>query len=408
MSSTILKRKRTRTADSYDEDDKRRGRPRVEKQDESAADRRRTQIRMAQRAYRQRKESTLEDLRKRVSDLTNTIELMNKIFTEFKDRLKASSLSEGQVFNLHEASAQLEQLVQDARNPTEDGNTQPVAVHRDSAASLVSGSPSANPEETYDSSSWLDKAAVASTRQANVDDAVVSALGYRWTTENGDLPQATETSITAKAKEIPQPQIIPDYQPSAVDNSRLGMFYSIPSDLSPPRTYSFQETSFARRVLRACLEHAYHTVLNPDLRQDEYHRAFRLALMCRDRSKIVASLKSRLDRGPHEDLDISTAALLHIGGAGTHFPRRDTFGNIVPKKESYNLGLMGPQALALLENAARDNISIDMTVSIAGFEGEWYDSHDVQGYLEGQYSLHIHLLPRDCHMLTSDREGNLH
>ena len=79
----------------------------MDKQDESAADvdsplvnyykettaryhadlfnqRRRTQIRMAQRAYRQRKESTLDELRKRVSDLTNTIELMNKSFLDFQ------------------------------------------------------------------------------------------------------------------------------------------------------------------------------------------------------------------------------------------------------------------------------------------------------------------------------------
>jgi hypothetical protein len=61
MESRMRKRARTSNASSDGDDDgKKRGRPRVEKQDESAADRRRTQIRMAQRAYRQRKESTLE------------------------------------------------------------------------------------------------------------------------------------------------------------------------------------------------------------------------------------------------------------------------------------------------------------------------------------------------------------
>ena len=51
-------------------------------------------------------------------------------------------------------------------------------------------------------------------------------------------------------------------------------------------------------------------------------------------------------------------------------------------KTSHKLGTIGPQNLALLESAFRDNISIDMTVEIAGFEGEWFDPYDVQGYLE--------------------------
>lgn len=59
-----------------------------------------------------------------------------------------------------------------------------------------------------------------------------------------------------------------------------------------------------------------------------------------------------------------------------------SFGNLLPKRESRNIGKIGPQTLALLDNASRDQISLDMTVEIAGYEGEWFDSNDVQGYLE--------------------------
>lgn len=38
---------------------------------------------------------------------------------------------------------------------------------------------------------------------------------------------------------------------------------------------------------------------------------------------------------------------------------------------------MNPQTLSLLDNAASD-----ITVEVAGFEGEWFDTQDVQGYLE--------------------------
>jgi hypothetical protein len=105
-------------------------------------------------------------------------------------------------------------------------------------------------------------------------------------------------------------------------------------------------------------------------------------LLGRDRSKITAALRAVIDRGPHEDLDFWEAPHIHVGGAGTHYPRRDPFGNLLPKKLSYNVGRVGPQTLSMLENAAKANLSTNMTVELAGFEGEWFDPYDVQGYLE--------------------------
>lgn len=46
------------------------------------------------------------------------------------------------------------------------------------------------------------------------------------------------------------------------------------------------------------------------------------------------------------------------------------------------MGKIGPQTLALLDNVSREQVTSDMTVEIAGYEGEWFDAGDVQGYLE--------------------------
>ena len=125
MAEPPSRKKRTRRDRSPDSDaEKRRGRPRVDKQDESAADRRRTQIRLAQRAYRQRKESSLDELRRRVSELTTTIELMNKSFSECKERLCTSTLEHGQMMDLEDLSSQFELFVKDARNPSEERKSQ--------------------------------------------------------------------------------------------------------------------------------------------------------------------------------------------------------------------------------------------------------------------------------------------
>ncbi|ROT43769.1 hypothetical protein SODALDRAFT_327983 [Sodiomyces alkalinus F11] len=78
------KRKPLRSAstESEEPDKKKRGRPKLDTNDETALDRRRTQIRLAQRAYRNRKESTIQSLEARVKELQDNNERMNIAFME--------------------------------------------------------------------------------------------------------------------------------------------------------------------------------------------------------------------------------------------------------------------------------------------------------------------------------------
>ena len=208
-------------------------------------------------------------------------------------------------------------------------------------------------------------------------------MGYSmYYSDTDDALQAADImELNAASQDlVPTQRQSPD-EPFNIFNADMD---SIPiSDMpTPPITYSFQETTFARRLHRACAEAAYQLLLDPRRRPAEYERIFRLSLLGRDRAKIIAQLKGVLDRGPHEDLDFWEAPHIHVGGAGTHYPRRDPYGNLMPKKTSYNVGRVGPQTLATLEQAARKNFSMDMTVDLSGFEGEWFDPYDVQGYLE--------------------------
>ncbi|KAF2719824.1 hypothetical protein K431DRAFT_104983 [Polychaeton citri CBS 116435] len=101
-----------------------RGRPRVEKNDASAADRRRTQIRLAQRAYRQRKENALDDLQGRVAELTNTIEQMQQAFFELDRKLcTAGGLCSGQLLDLKDTGFKISSLAERARMTPEEGPT---------------------------------------------------------------------------------------------------------------------------------------------------------------------------------------------------------------------------------------------------------------------------------------------
>lgn len=89
---------------------KQRGRPRLDPQDETPADRRRTQIRLAQRAYRNRKETTISELRGQVTDMQRNIEQMSKTFAQLHDNLYDSGVLNRVPAN-HPIIQQLDQMM---------------------------------------------------------------------------------------------------------------------------------------------------------------------------------------------------------------------------------------------------------------------------------------------------------
>lgn len=366
---------------------------------------------MAQRAYRQRKESTLEELRKRVSELTNTVELMNKAFTDHYDRLFLLGLPSRHLQDVRETAEHFENLMKGMRNPREHSLDDPPAKSQRESTSSIHGSSTEQYQTTMEPRnvpSWIDRSAILEQQQPKPQDPASVGLGYTLympePEEMEDVEQEcfapldpTSTALTSPSSlELPrQPQ---QRQSFELFPQEIPEYPSIPASPTPPRTYSFQETTFGRRLHRAALEQGYQLLLNPQRRPATYDRVFRLSLMSRSRDKVLAHMKMMLERGPHESLDQDTP-LIHVGGAGTHYPRRRAFGHFssspVPqqqqqqqrkkkeKKDScWHMGIIGPQNLALLENAAKDNIAVDMTVEIAGFEGEWLDPYDVEGYLE--------------------------
>ncbi|TKA73658.1 hypothetical protein B0A55_06510 [Friedmanniomyces simplex] len=334
---------------------------------------------MAQRAYRQRKESTLDDLRKRVSELANTLELMNKTFTELRDHMSGTA-NEDQLKELWDASGQYEALMKIARNPgEEDFEPSPTKHHSLVATPSDEAALPRRRNEPINVPSWLDQAVLNEAEKRGSPDSV--GMGYTiYPGEIGEDQPVDDFALPEQNRALVQKQ-----PPLTVYDALTSL---LPDDIRIPRqlptitTYSFQESSFARRLHRACLETAYHMLLDPERRQKSYERIFRLSLMGNDISRLTTSLKAVLARGAQESLYFWEDPLIHVGGAGTHYPRRDLNGILQTRKSTYNLGLVGPQTLALLESAAKNNLSTDMTVEIAGYEGEWFDPYDVEGYLE--------------------------
>ncbi|KAF2268240.1 hypothetical protein CC78DRAFT_18201 [Lojkania enalia] len=191
---------------------------------------------------------------------------------------------------------------------------------------------------------------------------------------------------------IPTPDVTPP-------NTRLSTPPLLPElstkSLAPIWTYSHDETSFARRLTRASLETGFHLLSSANLRRAALNHVFKLSLPYMSLDALRERFKQLLSRGTDEDLDCLTTPFIHLGGAGTHYPRKDVQGNVIPIPNAWAIRSIGPPILKLMraENVEDPSKSHDLNIDLTGFEGEWFDPYDVQGYLEQEKGCYIN--PRD-------------
>lgn len=270
-------RKRQKRQAKNDEDEtikKNRGRPRLETQDETAAERRRTQIRLAQRAYRLRKETTIGALKKRIAQLEGTIEQLNKSFLLFSDNaMESGALNESpdlaqqlrattrQFLHLARKSSSESDLEEDAIDEiTQVGYAESVAEPT-ADASMAHSPPlsSAEPQLEITTLQLLGSGPGASER--DVGQNVSIALG------ESSLPTDTADLLRYQQWNLEMPEA----SSSSHDMLTIERPFSQASSLY---TYSFQETTFARRLHRACLERAFRLLTSQRSDPDEVSRAF--------------------------------------------------------------------------------------------------------------------------------------
>ncbi|KAK5130874.1 hypothetical protein LTR08_001595 [Meristemomyces frigidus] len=379
-------RKRGRRAASPDIGDsssKKRGRPRVERGDESTAEvilsqvkrigscctpcahqelRRRTQIRMAQRAYRQRKESTLEELRAQVSDLTNTIGLMHHAFGECHSKLSATpGVAEAALQNIQRTSREFDALTKAVRVTEEHSSSEEAPAPRPERYSM----PPQRDTEIHNVNSWLDETTLRPRPKSKTPMEV--GLGYTMYIPNNVAPSRDYLGPNHYARGAVSEQSQPlDFIDDAIRAPLV-------TELSLPRSYSFHESSFARRLHRACTEAGYRLLLDPR-RRPQALKVFALCPIVNNTPVLADCLRFTLGLGLRDPLcplhDLGTSA----GGAGTHYKHRDRFNHPTGQGPA---GLEGPQTLLSLAQASR-NIP---KAEVAGYEGEWLDPYDVEGYL---------------------------
>jgi hypothetical protein len=162
--------------------------------------------------------------------------------------------------------------------------------------------------------------------------------------------------------------------------------------LSPTFTYNHDEPTFARRLIRSTLERGFQLLNHAHVRPSRLNYVFRLCLPYLTLDQLRTRFKRMLSRHANEDFEMWETPFIHLGGAGTHYPRKDTHGNILPRRNTWTIRPMGPleKRLVRMENVADGRWEFINNMDLSAFDGEWFDAYDVQGYLEEKWGCRIY------------------
>ncbi|KAI9764866.1 MAG: hypothetical protein M1840_008012 [Geoglossum simile] len=400
----------SRESDDEGASKKARGRPRVDTRDETAADiplqRRRTQIRLAQRAYRLRKETTISSLKERVSELQSAIDGVNQSFLKFNDNAMSSGIIQARPDLARDLRETTEQFLKLARMANSDQNhdfdEEMEEIGGPNQEEAVGVKPKASPRHGKATPSGRVPQAPEKPKPDPWGYRVV--YGEQPLNENGKRPSESSPSpeLQHAASRRGWENIDADASRSPISSPSEGRFdpdhtlqqyrAEIPSpgrvfasqQIAPPMPWTFspQETTFARRLHRAAIERGYHLLLSPDSPPDEITRVFQFCSTWSDRDKTLQRLREMLGKSDKECLEFWQSPLLHIGGAGLHYPRKDGLGNTRGLTDlTVPVRPIGPMALANTANAREKGLTPESYLSAFGFDGEWLDCYDVENYL---------------------------
>ncbi|KAJ9144112.1 AP-1-like transcription factor [Pleurostoma richardsiae] len=417
-----------------------RGRPRLDTKDETAADRRRTQIRLAQRAYRNRKENAIQTLEKKVLELKETNEEMSNAFMKLHD----FALSQGLLERVPEFGRQLrattERFLTLARKSSEDsgskdddqaGTPEPDLVEQSiqsSDAPVPSRGGGETPSPEVSTRTSPEQVATDVATQALYGGFVVShetqSLTSSKLAQSSFLPPFSAPPPASHATDY-EIVTLPTFDnasfPFSVDaNTATTSFGDIfgqdPPHLSPysslalPDTHSYGETTFGRRLQRVALERGLQLIDMPTPPRETFARVFGFCILFEPVDKIKARLRAGIDKAKTESMHYWQHPFLGLGGAGSHFPGfssnttppsrpgRGPFETAVEDGGSVRIGNQGTtealkHANALsgfgvgpydpdVMDARAKKLDPMLRINMPEFQGDFYDADEVELYLQ--------------------------
>lgn len=380
--------------------------------------RRRTQIRLAQRAYRLRKETTITSLKQQTATLTSIINDMHAAFFEFSNKVTAAESNAGLATELAETQRIFVQLKERA---LAIGEEDAIDSPEKNVKAESEASPGSHTSDGQSPSKKLKRCSLDDlpTISTAAERGVPSVWGYEMIYEGSDNSSTQDKTDVQMAASDDENQPTADFwtelsnsmqmdidlqTPRALGNPMQTQgvlaLSNFPSQSDPgvgirsPSSFAWQESSFARQLQRATLEAGVRLIQRRFLAPERFNKKFQMCLPFGDSDHILSKIKATLLRDQSEPLDWTDHPMRHLGGAGTHYTRRGESGDNSPANAPMPAtGALGPSELAELMNSANESNNDGRTLNIAGFEGEWFDAKDVEGYLEQKG---IHFEPGSC------------
>ncbi|GKZ82531.1 hypothetical protein AnigIFM56816_007349 [Aspergillus niger] len=248
----------------------------------NSEERRRLQLRVAQRAYRSRQQATLDGLKNHISTLETSIERMSSAMLSFSEKLVQSGL-------LRSNSALTAEL-------------------RDTMTVFLN---------------------VAS--EANLDDEKSVSVDYNKTI---DSPPASHQPTI----EHPSPNI-PLHLPLDVTGLYTPTSANLPYTVNDSSGTSIIGISeFMERLLLAASHQGYLALSNPSIGLNQLQRPFGFIFSMMNRERLTsffeAELHAQLSQKPLEGWE--GIPFFRLGGAGTHYPDQRSSGSFVPRHHRWD------------------------------------------------------------------------
>lgn len=343
---------------------------------------------MAQRAYRHRKETTISSLEKQVQDLRGTNEEMSNIFINLYDFAIAKGLLQrepefGQ--QLQSTTERFLALAKATQEEHHDDTLEDSAKNEDTEPARPTKGRRASPKKRREATPPVTESTPSwGGYTMSKDDSAVEEndLGYQ---QNQGYRRSDDLQIITRPTEdnASFPFDLMDLQSYRVEVPQIEDFsqnFFPQSQPSLPKSFTYHEYSFARRIHRSAIERGFKIITSNDPKDaSRINQVFGLCLLYESRGTIVTKMKKLVARSAKETLQDWRAPFVHVGGSGTYYPMQESDEHMPKLRTGYSMGPFSP-AMSRVEELVDD----DMRCNLPGFEGEFFDPNDVEGYLRGR------------------------
>jgi hypothetical protein len=339
---------------------------------------------MAQRAYRHRKETTISSLEKRVQDLKGTNEEMSNIFISLYDFAVGKGLLDREPEFGRQLQSTTERFLALAKASEDHDEThgEDGEKHDDEAeGGRKTKGRRTSPKNRQEATPPVSEPANAwGGYTLSKDDSPIEEIdmGYQPDQHYRQIitrPTEDNASFPFDLMDLQQYRV----EVPAIEDYSQNFFQSQPP---LPSTHSYHEFSFARRIHRGAIERAFRLITSTDPSNERFQQVFGFCMLYESKDVIEGRLKRLLSRSTKDTLQEWRAPFVHVGGAGTYYPLHDSDVNeeLMPKfRTGYS---MGPFSSPVSQ--AQEILDDDMKCNLPGFEGEFFDANDVEGYLRGR------------------------